>query len=36
MRLGNAIRAALLQWFEPLLPQILQSIQEGNRLVEVR
>jgi predicted nuclease of predicted toxin-antitoxin system len=36
LRLGNATRAALLQWFEPLLPQILQSIQEGNRLVEVR
>ncbi len=36
LRLGNTTRAALLQWFEPLLPQILHSIQEGNRLVEVR
>ena len=36
LRLGNTSRAALLRWFEPLLPQIMRCIEEGNRLVEVR
>lgn len=36
LRLGNTTRAALLKWFEPLLPQILLSVEQGDRLVEVR
>lgn len=36
LRIGNTSRKALIQWFEPLLPQIVQHIQQGERLVEVR
>ncbi len=36
LRLGNTSRNALIQWFEPLLPQIVQHIQQGDRLIEVR
>ncbi len=36
LRIGNSSRQALLQWFEPLLPQIETMIQQGERLIEVR
>ena len=36
LRLGNTSRKALIQWFEPLLPQIVHHIQQGDRLIEVR
>jgi predicted nuclease of predicted toxin-antitoxin system len=36
LRIGNTSRKALLSWFEPLIPQIIQLIQQGERLVEVR
>lgn len=36
LRIGNTSRRALLQWFEPLLPQIVELIEKGDRLVEVR
>jgi predicted nuclease of predicted toxin-antitoxin system len=36
LRIGNCSRRALLQWFEPMLPQIESLIQLGERLVEVR
>lgn len=36
LRTGNTSHKALLQWFEPLLPQIVQLIQQGDRLIEVR
>jgi predicted nuclease of predicted toxin-antitoxin system len=36
LRLGNTSRKALIQWFEPLLPQIVDHIQQGDRLIEVR
>ena len=36
LRIGNTSRRALLQWFEPLLPQIELLIQQGERLIEVR
>ena len=36
LRLGNTSRKALIRWFEPLLPQIVQHIQQGDRLIEVR
>ncbi len=35
-RSGNASRRALLQWFEPLVPQIVHLIDAGNRLIEIR
>lgn len=36
LRIGNTSRRALLQWFEPLLPQIEALIERGDRLIEVR
>lgn len=36
LRVGNTSRRALLQWFEPLLPEIIRAIQRGERLIEVR
>lgn len=36
LRIGNTSRRALLQWFEPLLPQIESLIAQGERLIEVR
>jgi len=36
LRLGNTSRNALIQWFEPLFPQTVQHIQQGDRLIEVR
>jgi predicted nuclease of predicted toxin-antitoxin system len=36
LRVGNTNRKALLQWFAPLLPEIVQLIQHGDRLIEVR
>ena len=36
LRIGNTSRRALLEWFEPLLPQLETLIQNGERLIEVR
>jgi predicted nuclease of predicted toxin-antitoxin system len=36
IRFGNSTRSALLQRFEPLLPQIIDHLQQGECLVEVR
>lgn len=36
LRIGNTCRRSLLQWFEPLLPQIEVLLKQGNQLVEVR
>jgi len=36
LRIGNASRRGLLQWFEPMLPQIESLIAQGNPLIEVR
>ena len=35
VRLGNTTKQALLVWFEPLLPTIVSSLEEGNKLVEL-
>ena len=35
VRLGNTTKQALLVWFEPLLPTIISSLAEGNKLVEL-
>jgi predicted nuclease of predicted toxin-antitoxin system len=36
IRIGNTSRRALLQWFEPLIPAIVQLIEQGDRLIEIR
>lgn len=36
LRIGNTSRRALLQWFEPLVPQIVALIENGDRIVEVQ
>jgi predicted nuclease of predicted toxin-antitoxin system len=36
LRIGNTSRRALLEWFEPLLPQIETLISQGERLIEIR
>ncbi len=35
LRIGNTSRQALLDWLDPLLPRIEQSIASGEKLVEV-
>jgi len=35
IRIGNTRRNELLRWFERLLPRILHSIEQGERLVEI-
>ena len=36
LRIGNTSRRALLEWFEPLLPQLETLIAQGDRLIEIR
>jgi predicted nuclease of predicted toxin-antitoxin system len=36
LRIGNTSRRALLEWFEPLLPQLEALILNGDRFIEVR
>ncbi|MFT4211210.1 MAG: DUF5615 family PIN-like protein [Microbacterium sp.] len=36
LRVGNASKRALEAWFVPLLPAILDQLDAGERLVEVR
>lgn len=35
IRIGNTGRQALLTWFDPLLPAIVEAIGRGEKLVEV-
>jgi predicted nuclease of predicted toxin-antitoxin system len=35
LRIGNSTRRALLEWIEPLLPQIVAQFEAGEHLVEV-
>lgn len=35
LRLGNATNATLGKWLEPLLPDIVQRLQSGEKLIEV-
>lgn len=35
LRIGNCSNRALLQWFAPLLPHILNSLQQGEKLIEI-
>ncbi|GAA4388318.1 hypothetical protein GCM10023147_13750 [Tsukamurella soli] len=36
IRIGNTRRAALIEWFVPLVEQIVEMIVAGNRLIELR
>lgn len=36
VRVGNTRRRALLEWFEPLIDQVVELVDAGNRLVELR
>lgn len=36
VRIGNTRRAALLTWFEPLIDRIVELVESGDRLVELR
>jgi predicted nuclease of predicted toxin-antitoxin system len=36
LRIGNCSNNALRVWFAPLLPAILEEIEHGNRIIEVR
>ncbi|SCY68292.1 DUF5615 family PIN-like protein [Thiohalorhabdus denitrificans] len=36
VRLGNTTKRGLLNWFAPLLPQVVHALERGERLVEVK
>ena len=36
IRVGNTRRRALIEWFEPLVDHVIEMIETGNRLVELR
>lgn len=36
LRIGNCTNPTLFAWLEPLLPGIIQRLQAGDRLVEVK
>lgn len=36
IRKGNCSNAALLAWFEPLWPETLRRLEQGERLIELR
>ncbi len=36
VRVGNTRRRALLEWFEPLIDHIVELLDAGNRLIELR
>ncbi len=36
LRIGNTSRKSLLQWFQPLIPKIIELIERGEKLIEVR
>jgi predicted nuclease of predicted toxin-antitoxin system len=35
VRLGNARREALLQWFEAMLPGVVSAVNRGDGLIEI-
>lgn len=36
VRVGNTRSAALLEWFEPMIPRIVEIIGDGQKLIELR
>lgn len=35
IRLGNTHRKALLNWFSPLFPEIMEALEQGEKLIEI-
>jgi predicted nuclease of predicted toxin-antitoxin system len=35
IRIGNCSNAALTRWFQPLFPQVLEHLQQGEYLIEL-
>ena len=36
VRMGNCSNRALLAWFEPLWPDVLKRLEQGERFIELR
>lgn len=36
LRIGNCSRRALLEWFEPLLDDIVERFENGETIIEIR
>jgi hypothetical protein len=36
IRIGNTRRATLLDWFAPLIDQIVEMVNAGDRLIKLR
>lgn len=36
VRVGNTRRRALIEWFEPLIDTVVEMIEAGNDLIELR
>ena len=36
VRIGNTTRRGLLAWFEPMIDQVVEKVEAGERLIEVR
>ena len=35
VRIGNCSNAALVRWFQPLFSQVIASLEQGERLIEL-
>ncbi len=35
IRRGNTTRSDLLQWFEPLVPEVLDTLERGESVIEI-
>jgi len=36
LRIGNCTNRVLFDWLEPLLPQLIEKLESGERMVELR
>jgi len=36
VRIGNTRKTALLTWFEPLIGRIVELVESGQRVIELR
>ena len=36
LRIGNSANSALLKWFIPLIPAVVERLQSGDRFIEIR
>ncbi|ANC30376.1 DUF5615 family PIN-like protein [Isoptericola dokdonensis] len=36
VRIGNTTRRGLLEWFQPLLGQVVEMVETGNNFIELR